>query len=460
MMSKILAVDDNQEALFALESLLSEEGYPVVTASDGVEALQKIKEERPDLVLLDVVMPKMDGLSVARQVKADPNLRYTTLILLTSLDDTENLEQGLSAGADGYITKPYQKQELLARIKAAMRTRQLYCELERTNSTNLLLRTQLAERSASVEMIGNSAPMDRVFKLVEKVKDSDLPVLIVGESGTGKELIAASIHQRGNRSAQPLLIQNCATFNENLLESELFGHVRGAFSGALRDKPGLFEVADGGTFFLDEIGEMSLALQARLLRVLENGTFVPVGATREKKVNVRILAATNRKLSQMVESGKFREDLFYRLNVVMIDLPALRERKSDIPDLLSLFLNRIAAREGRMPQRFSEAALAALSEYRWPGNVRELRNEVERACLLAREQQVLDLDVLSPQICGGSGGGAALGSSAKLSEAVEQIERQMISAALKRLNGNKSEAARELGISRSSLISKAQAYGL
>lgn len=460
--AKVLAVDDNEEALFVLEGLLSQKGFSVVTASSGREALQKAEKEVPDIVLLDVTMPQMDGYEVTRRLKADALLRFVPVILLTALDNLEDITHGLDQGADDYITKPYESEELFARMQAAMRRQQLYRELDRISVANRELQERVGERFSFSNIIGRSSSMRDVFALMDKIKDSQVPVLITGDSGTGKELIASAIHYNSPRQNKPFVAQNCSAFNDSLLESELFGHVRGAFTGAIRDKAGLFETANGGTFFLDELGEMSPALQVKLLRVLQDGTFMSVGDTKPKKVDVRIIAATNRDLQQMVAAGTFREDLYYRLNVVNIKLPSLRERRNDIPLLVDFFLARHAEAQKSAPKRITVEALRLLVDYDWPGNIRQLENEMERMILMSGKEAELTADLVSPAISqprtkGGSGDAAPQG---KLKDALENLEKNMIVAALDRLGWNKSEAARELGISRSNLIAKVREYGL
>ncbi len=321
---KILAVDDNSEALFALEQLLLSQGFEVVTASSGTETLRVAEEELPDLILLDVMMPEPNGYEVAKSLKSHPDLRYATVVLLTGRDELKDVLYGFEQGADDYICKPYDSQELIARVHAALRLQDLYTELREVRSAHRHLQAQIAGESGFDSIIGRSPVMGELYQMMAKVVDAEVPLLITGESGTGKEVIATALHVNGPRKDKPFVVQNCSAFNENLLESELFGHVKGAFTGATRDKPGLFEVADKGTFFLDELGEMSPALQVKLLRVLQDGTFLPVGGTKQKQVDVRIIAATNRNLEDMVKKGTFREDLYYRLNVVNIVLPPLR----------------------------------------------------------------------------------------------------------------------------------------
>jgi transcriptional regulator with PAS, ATPase and Fis domain len=314
------------------------------------------------------------------------------------------------------------------------------------------------------KIIGRSGPMTEVFRLIEKVANSDSTVLINGESGTGKELVARAIHHNGPRKEQPFVVQNCSAFNDNLLESALFGHTRGSFTGALRDKKGLFEVADGGTFFLDEVGDMSPALQVKLLRVLQEGTFIPVGGTASKEVNVRVIAATHKDLGELVKRGEFREDLYYRINVIRVPLPPLRERRDDLPILIDHFLRK-HHRDGQRARGLAPDALAILGAYAWPGNIRELENEIERLLVLGGDLEIIPGELISSRIRDAvvPGGGTFLGTAratGKLHEAVEALEREMIQQGLNRTGNNKSRLARELGISRSNLILKIARYGL
>jgi two-component system response regulator HupR/HoxA len=462
---KILAVDDNHEGLFALEQLLLARGFSVVTASSGTETLEKAAAERPDLILLDVVMPEPNGYEVAKRLKTHHELRYTPVVLLTGKDELKDILHGFEQGADDYICKPYQSAELVARVHAALRVRKLYTELRDVKVANRHLQARLQEEFAFGTIIGKSPAMDALYQIMTKVIDSDVPVLITGESGTGKEMVATALHANGPRKDKAFVVQNCSAFNENLLESELFGHVKGAFTGAVRDKQGLFEVADGGTFFLDELGEMSPALQVKLLRVLQDGTFMPVGGTKQKKVDVRIIAATNRNLEEMVEQGTFRQDLYYRLNVVNLRLPPLRERVGDVPRLVQFFVSKIAAKSQQTPKTIALDAMSALERYRWPGNIRQLENEIQRAYVMSGKDPEITAVHLSPTVIEAGAHpnhiGPSLDSQGRpLKEILDKVERDMIEQALKRCEGNKSEAARQLGISRSNLIAKAQEYGL
>ncbi len=331
---------------------------------------------------------------------------------------------------------------------------------------------ELGERYRFENIVGNSRAMQQVFRLLEKIVESDSTVLIHGESGTGKELVARAIHYNGPRAKKPFVVQNCSAFNDNLLESALFGHAKGSFTGAIKDKKGLFEVADGGTFFLDEIGDMSPSLQVKLLRVLQEGTFTPVGATETRTVDVRVIAATHKDLHKMVERGEFREDLYYRINVIKTVVPPLRERIDDLPILCEHFLRKHHRGKGRQA-RLSDDAMAAFQRYPWPGNIRELENEIERLLVLGGDLEELPEDLLSARIRDGdgasigarasgasAGGGRGLAMNGTLKDAVESIEREMIHQGLIRTHWNKSQLAKDLGISRSNLIQKCTYYGL
>jgi DNA-binding NtrC family response regulator len=463
---KILAVDDNPDGLFALEQLLLARGFGVVTASSGVETIERAYSERPDLILLDVVMPEPNGYEVAKLLKADPELRFVPIVLLTGKDDLPDILHGFEQGADDYICKPYQSAELVARVHAALRVRSLYSELRQVKDVNRQLQRRLAEDFGFSSIIGRSPAMESLYQIMSKVIDSEVPVLITGESGTGKEVVATALHANGLRKERAFVVQNCSAFNENLLESELFGHVKGAFTGAVRDKQGLFEAADGGTFFLDELGEMSPALQVKLLRVLQDGTFLPVGGIKQKRVDVRVIAATNRDLEDMVRKGGFREDLYYRLNVISLKLPPLRERIGDIPLLVDFFLAKIARRTERDVKVITPQAMAYLERYHWPGNIRQLENEVQRACVMSGKESTITVECLSPNVVGNElvaslvQGRGEVPLEGPLKERLNQVERDIILRMLEQCEGNKSETARRLGIARSNLIAKCREYGI
>lgn len=339
----------------------------------------------------------------------------------------------------------------------------LHLEISSRENRIKELNKELGNRFRYDNMIGKSKPMQALYGLLDKIKNADTTVLIQGENGTGKELIARSIHYNSNRRDKPFVIQNCSAFNDNLLESELFGHIKGSFTGAVKDKKGLFEMADKGTFFLDEIGDTSPTMQVKLLRVLQEGTFMPVGSTETRKVDVRIIAATNRNLKEMVELGTFREDLYYRLNVINIRVPPLRERKEDLPYLTDYFLQKIAEQTpGSQKKVLNKRAMEKLYDYAWPGNVRELQNEIERLCVLSGEEGKLMAEHLSPKILEAGEKHKVQGSrlQGKLKDALEELERDMIREGLRRTGWNKSKLAKELGISRAGLIMKVEKYGL
>ena len=336
-------------------------------------------------------------------------------------------------------------------------------EIGKREERILELNSELGQKYRYHSMIGKSKKIQQVYSLLDKIASSESTVLIQGENGTGKELVAKAVHYTSPRKDCVFLAQNCSAFNDNLLDSELFGHVKGAFTGAVKDKKGLFEMANGGTLFLDEIGDTSLTMQVKLLRVLQEGTFMPVGATTPRKVNVRIIAATNRKLKEMISKGEFREDLYYRINVINVNLPPLRERKDDISLLIDHFLEQRCAEMGLPTKVISKKTMEKLLDYPWPGNVRELENEIERLVVLASDEKTITPDMLSSRITDfGQGGGAPHGirTSGNLKEALEELEKIMIKEGLKRCNFNKSKLAKELGISRAGLIMKVDKYGL
>lgn len=338
-------------------------------------------------------------------------------------------------------------------------------EMTKRDQTIQTLSHELSDRYKFENIVGKSGPMLEIFRLLEKVCNSDSTVLINGDSGTGKELVARAIHYNGPRKDKPFVVQNCSAFNDNLLESALFGHTKGSFTGALRDKKGLFEVADGGTFFLDEVGDMSPALQVKLLRVLQEGTFLPVGGTNVREVNVRVIAATHKDLSDLVKKGQFREDLFYRINVIRVQVPPLRDRKDDIPILIDHFMKK-HHRDGQRARGLANDALNILLNYAWPGNIRELENEIERLLVLGSDLEMIPGDLISSRIRDAvqPGGTSFLPTltraHGKLNDAVEALEREMIHQGLERTRYNRSRLSRELGISRSNLILKIAKYGL
>jgi len=466
---RVLAVDDEPALLATLVDFLQMYGFEVVSATNGEEALEIARQTMPDIVIMDVVMPVMGGFEAVQRFKADEGLKFIPVILLTGRDSSEEIAYGLSQGADDYLGKPFEERELNARIQAAIRTRRIYSELALATERVKSLQAELEPRFSFSNIIGQSSSMQELFRLINKVAAADVPVLIKGESETGKELVAKAIHYNSARAKGPFVIQNCAAFQDTLLEAELFGYVRGAFTGAHRDKAGIFELAHNGTLFLDEVGEMSGSLQAKLLRVLQDGTFSAVGDTRVKKVNVRVVCASHRDLRSMVEEGTFREDLFYRINVVSLNLPPLRERIDDVPLLVDHFLHHYALAAKAPVRHLTPEAMKAMMNYHWPGNVRQLQNEIRRLLVLADDRGLLDVSLLSPEVVTWNSSRDAIRSTQMLEvesindiptlrEELEKLEISLIRRAMDVTKGNKSEAARRLGISRSNLIMKIQQF--
>jgi DNA-binding NtrC family response regulator len=390
----ILVVDDTPANLRLLTDLLAKHGYRVRPASDGALALKSVAAKNPDLILLDVSMPDMDGYEVCRRLKADEQSSRIPVIFISAFGDTHQKVTGFEAGGVDYITKPLEAEEVLARVRTHLQLRRAE-ELQRAYEEIAALKAQLelrndylqeavVEAKAFGDLVGQSAALRHIVSQVDLVAPTEASVLILGETGTGKELVAHEIHRRSQRKDGPLVRVNCASIPRELFESEFFGHVRGSFTGAVKDRAGRFETAEGGTIFLDEVGEIPLDVQNKLLRVLQEKRYERVGDDRTRRANVRIVAATNRDLKQTVAAGKFREDLYYRLNVFPINVPPLRERLDDIPSLTKHFVD-LSTRDLKCAKpRLTRAGIAKLQNYDWPGNVRELRNVIERAVILAR----------------------------------------------------------------------------
>jgi two-component system NtrC family response regulator len=454
-MDTILVVDDEVNYLTVMEELLGQAGYEVLTAAGGPEAMKISAANDLDLVLTDMKMPKMNGIELLEELKRlYPDL---PVMLMTAYGTVEKAVAAMKKGAFDYILKPFKNEEILVTIAKALEHRRLILE-------NRMLIQDLEKRYGFPNIVGESRTMQEILSLVKRVGQSRATVLISGESGTGKELIARAIHQRSPRAAKTFISVNCAALTETLLESELFGHERGAFTHAVATRKGRFELADGGTLFLDEVAEMSPALQVKLLRVLQEMEFERVGGTRTIKVDVRVVAATNRELKEDVEVGRFREDLYYRLHVVHLHIPPLRERQEDIPLLATHFLHKYAQENVRGEVRIVPEALKLLTLYRWPGNVRELENVMERAVILCGNNLITPQDL--------PGELAPASAEAKLDidrfiplhtplpEALERIEEQMIRRALEQSGQVQVRAAELLGITKSLLQYKLKKYHL
>jgi DNA-binding NtrC family response regulator len=456
--SHVLVVDDEELYRRALERILARCGYTVATARDATEGLQLVATESADLVLCDVRMPGISGLELVRQVREiDPDL---PCIVMTGYDSVESSIEALRAGAFWYLNKPFE-----GSLDVVRRLVEQAIEYRRLRTENRLLHGQLRSRYRFDNVIGQSAALRRVLEMVDKVAAYDSTVLITGESGTGKELIARAIHYNSARAERPMVSLNCGAIPEDLLESELFGHVKGAFTGAVHAREGRFRAADGGTIFLDEIGDMSPNLQVKILRVLQEKTFEPVGSSKTERVDVRVIAATNKNLEDAIRQGSFREDLYYRLNVIPIEVPPLRARKEDLPLLVEHFLARHAGERERRITGISDAAMEQLAAHDWPGNVRELENLVERLVVM-RGEGVIDVEDLParlrpldrPRTLVGlpSLGPAGL----DLNELLERIEAQLLLQALERTSWNKNRAAQLLGLRRTTLLERVKKHGL
>jgi DNA-binding NtrC family response regulator len=451
--SRILVVDDEELARESLAALLVREGYEVITAGDGEKAERIVCDQPVDIVLLDLRLPGMDGLKLLRLLRIRP--AAPSVVLMTAYGTSETAIEAMKQGAFDYITKPIRFDGLVAIIRRAVEYRRLCAEMQ-------AMRDSRAEIVAVAGIAGNSPVMQEVYKMIGRVAPSGTTVLIRGESGTGKELVAEAIHAHSKRSSGPLVKVNCAAIPEPLLESELFGYEKGAFTDARQRHIGRFEQASGGTLFLDEIGELSPAIQAKLLRVLQDFKLERLGGNETIAADVRILTATGRDLESLVRSGRFREDLYYRLNVVSIALPPLRQRRQDIPELVEHLLRKHEARQGEMSPGLSRDALALLLNYDWPGNVRQLENVLQRALVLARGRPITaDLIQLeSPADSQAAAGQARLDPARGFKETVAEVERDLIVRALRAAGGNRSRAAAMLRIQRRLLYAKIQEHGI
>ena len=444
---RILIADDEDAARKSLGQILIEDGYEVFLASDGEEALRLVAEESPDVLLTDLRMPAMDGHELLKRVRQ--SYADVAVIIMTAHGTIRSAVQALQEGAEHYLTKPIDVEELEHLLKQAMAKRRLLSEAK-------LLRERLDEKYTFENIIGRSAEMLEVFRLVEQVAPSQASILITGESGTGKELIAQAIHQRSPRRDMPFVKVSCAALPETLLESELFGHERGAFTGALARRAGRFEAAAGGTIFLDEVGDIPPGMQVKLLRFLQERQLERLGGNRTLTVDVRVIAATHRDLPGLIREGKYREDLYYRMNVIEIALPPLRQRTQDVPLLVDFFVKRYSASNGKRVTGVSDETLAALLTYSWPGNVRELEHAIERAVILSRDP-ILDI-ALFPTLPRSESAHHTISAPSVPGAPLEQIEKDAILKTLEAVGGSTTRAATILGISPRTIQYKLKQY--
>ena len=437
--ASILIVEDDTKLRSALKEVMTREGYAVDATKSGDTAVSMIEDTVYDLVITDLKLPGIGGMDVLRSVQR--LARDTSVIIVTAYATVDTAVEAMKEGAEDYIAKPFNLDEIRLIVRKVLDKKALVDD-------NRFLRSQLKKKYSFGNLVGNSEAMVEVYKTIEKIKDSRATILILGETGTGKELVARAIHFNSTRSEKPFLPVNCAALAETLLESELFGYVKGAFTGAARDKQGVFEVAHGGTVFLDEIGDISPRLQQILLRVLENGEIQPVGSTTRRKVDVRVVAATNRELEGMVKQGTFRADLYYRLNVISLELPPLRMRTEDIAMLAGHFLRKYAGKNEKTINDISRDVLRLLERHEWPGNVRELENVIERATLLEASREITPESL--PESIRNAPGTPPVNPDEDL-KTLEEVGRTYIETVLKKTGGNKARASEILGINRTSL---------
>jgi two-component system response regulator AtoC len=447
---RVLVVDDEENLRNMLTMIIQKEGYDVDTSSDGKEALVKIKEDDYDFVLCDIKMPKLDGLGLLKQLHQDNG--DSTIIMMSAYGAIDTAIEAMKLGAYDYISKPFKTDEIVLTLKKAE-------ERERLKRENVFLKEQIKKEYSFENFVGKSERMLGIFEMIKKIADYKSTVLISGDSGTGKELVARGIHSNSSRADNPFIAVNCGAIPENLLESELFGHVKGAFTDATRNKVGLFEEADKGTIFLDEIGELPLILQVKLLRVLQDEEIRRVGDTKAIKIDVRVIAATTKDLEKEVREGKFRDDLYYRLNVLPVSLPTLRERKEDIPLLVEHFIQRFNERLGMSVAGISQDALDVLVNFGWRGNVRQLENTIERSMIFVQGDKI-ELNDLPGDIRDASEEGRLFldGSELSIKRSSRLLERELIKKALQKTNGNRTQAAKLLEISHRALLYKIKEY--
>ncbi|MDZ4722937.1 MAG: sigma-54 dependent transcriptional regulator [candidate division Zixibacteria bacterium] len=449
MPTKILVIDDEDSMCNFMEIMLSKEGYSVDAVSSPIDGIALLKEHNYDLVLTDLQMPEMTGIDVLKEVKAFKSDQE--IFIMTAYASVDTAIEAMKQGAADYITKPFKVDEIKLAIEKSLNRKSLMRE-------NRSLKKQLQGENSFDTIIGSSESIANVKKISKRISSSDSTVLIRGESGTGKDLLARAIHSHSPRCSGPFVTINCAALPETLLESELFGHKKGSFTGAFKDKDGLFTVAHGGTFFLDEVGNTSLAIQVKLLRVLEDKKITPVGGTQPIEVDVRLIAATNSDLEDDVKANRFRADLFYRLNVIPITIPPLRERVEDIPVLVEFFIGKYCGKANTQPKMISDEAMKLLAGYSWPGNVRELENTLERAILLNRTNRLEAADF--PEKLAEPNQTSIVNESTPVTPTLESIEKAYIHYIMSQTDGKRAEAARILGIDASTLYRKIERYKL
>ncbi|HSB31427.1 MAG TPA: sigma-54 dependent transcriptional regulator [Candidatus Sulfobium mesophilum] len=439
---RVLVVDDEEPLRRLLKKELTRKGFSVEVAADGRAAVEILKENTFDILLLDIIMPGIDGISLMKKLQSDP--ASPAIIVLTGRATVETAVEAMKHGAYDYLTKPYKLDELVIVINRAY-------EYGKLSMKSRLFQQELVRKDTPAEFLCTSRQMKDILALIKKIAPTDSPVFIQGESGTGKEIVANTIWRMSKRNSFPFIALNCASLSENLIESEIFGHEKGAFTNAYQTKNGIVEVADKGTLFLDEIGEMPLGPQAKLLRFLDSGEFRRVGSNKALVVNVRLITATNKKLAELVKKGEFREDLYYRLNVINIQVPPLRERPDDIPELAVHFLKKYSREMSKQIKEFTPRAIETLSTYAWPGNVRELENVIERAVILSDAESIDFEDLSMP---------AQPPKELSANPSLEEIEKDYILRVLREANSNQSKASHILGIDRKTLYLKLKKYGI
>jgi DNA-binding NtrC family response regulator len=442
-MIRVLAVDDEEPFRRLLKNELTRKGFSVDVAVDAGAALASLRHNVYDVILIDIVMPGTDGISLMKKLNQDP--ASPVIIVLTGRATVETAVEAMKHGAYDYLSKPYKLDELVIIVNRAY-------EYGRLRIKNQQFQQELIRKESPVDFVGRSKTIGDILALIRKIAPTDSTVFIQGESGTGKELVANTLWHYSRRSASPIIALNCSTLSENLMESELFGHEKGAFTSAYQTKYGIVEVADKGTLFLDEIGEMPVGLQAKLLRFLDSGEFRRVGSNKSLTVDVRVIAATNKDLTGLIKTGAFRQDLYYRLNVINISIPPLRERREDIPDLSHYFLKKYSQRLSKPIHGFTAEASASLNTYPWPGNVRELENIIERAVILCDAGKIGPEDLSIPV--------ASLRREQSPNPSLDEMEREYILKVLKETSGNQSRASQILGIDRKTLYLKLKKYGI